>query len=171
MSDCSTNAWAVPKESGIPRHDGTDELVIDVYATPEQIAGARSLRIRQVPGAVFIRRHTCYLVLEYVGSPCNDYRCSFCGKVHNAPRAGNFCPRCGSIVLYIQVPATVEEITLRELPEVQMMEFYTDLAYEEDRLGLEGFDRLVVHDEKGEQPDVYYRRVTAKHDELRGDAE
>ena len=161
MSDCSANAWAVPKESGIPRHDGTDELVIDAYATPEQIAGARSLRIRQAPGAVFAKVDWCTLTVEYAGDPCNDYRCSACGKLHNAPRANAFCPRCGArVALVVEKGAQGGADSISEAPRGKegeaMMELYADLVYEEDQHGL---DRLVVHDENGEHADVYYVRV------------
>ena len=50
-------------------------------------------------GAEFHRRRgTCRLVVEFEGYPCNDYRCTACGKVHNAPRANGYCPRCGAKV-------------------------------------------------------------------------
>ena len=49
-------------------------------------------------GVEFGRRGKCTLTVEYEGFPCNDYRCSACGKVHNGPRANAYCPRCGSRV-------------------------------------------------------------------------
>lgn len=46
----------------------------------------------------FERVRECELVLEFEGAICNDYRCTCCGKVHNAPRRNSYCPRCGAKV-------------------------------------------------------------------------
>ena len=101
MSDCSPNAWAVPRHRDPLGEDG-NELVLDAYIHPDLLDGVRTVRIRQVPGAVFHRRGKCTLTVEMEGYPCNDYRCSACGKMHNAPRAGAYCPRCGAFVTGVE---------------------------------------------------------------------
>ena len=55
-------------------------------------------------GIEFTRRGKCVLTVEHEGYPCNDYRCSACGKVHNAPRPGSYCPRCGCLVAEVVFP-------------------------------------------------------------------
>ena len=107
MSDCSTRAWQVPRDATPPNLDGTDELVVDVMLPEAAIASARTLRIRQLPEAVFVRRKTCTLTVEYEGYPNLDYLCSSCNKIHNAPRQNAFCPRCGA-----RVVAVVNELGL-----------------------------------------------------------
>lgn len=41
---------------------------------------------------------TCTMERVYDGTFNYDYRCSNCGKTHNAPRANERCPRCGAYV-------------------------------------------------------------------------
>ena len=108
MSDCSTRAWQVPRASELPKLDGTDELVIDVMLPAQTIESARTLRIRQLPSAVFHRRRTCTLIIRYRGYPNMDIECSCCGKIHNAPRTDRYCPRCGAWVV-----AVVDETEFR----------------------------------------------------------
>ena len=98
MSCCSPDAWKVPARCERPHLAGSDELVVDSTLPPEMLGHVRSVRLRQMPDAVFSRRETCTLTVEYEGSPCCDFRCSACGKVHNASRIGLFCPRCGARV-------------------------------------------------------------------------
>ena len=98
MSDCSRNAWAVPKAAQMPNFDGTDELVVDSMMEPGEVDAVRTVRVRQLPDAVFVRRATCTLTVVYRGYPCSDFLCSSCGKIHNAPHPDAFCPRCGAVV-------------------------------------------------------------------------
>lgn len=98
MSDCSANAWAVPKAC-VPAGLGDAELVIDTLVPAADLACVRTVRIRQLPDEVFVRRDTCELTVEYEGYPCSDFRCSACGKVHNAPAPQPFCPRCAAEVV------------------------------------------------------------------------
>lgn len=100
MSDCSANAWAVPKACA-PMGRGEAELVIDALMPAAELAGVRSVRIRQLPDEVFVRREACVLTVEYEGYPCSDFRCSACGKVHNAPAPQPFCPRCAAEVAWV----------------------------------------------------------------------
>lgn len=100
MSDCSTRAWMVPAECEPPRL-ADDELVIDSTLPLEMLASVMSVRIRQVPDATFIKLVTCTLTVEYEGYPMSDFRCSACRKVHNAPRPGAYCPRCGAMVVAV----------------------------------------------------------------------
>lgn len=41
---------------------------------------------------------SCTMTLAYRGEPSSAYRCSACGKLHDAPRVHGFCPRCGAEV-------------------------------------------------------------------------
>lgn len=107
MSDCSTRAWQVPRDAAPPNLDGTDDLVIDTFLPKEVIASARTVRIRPFADAVFVRRKTCTLIIRYKGYPNMDIECSCCGKIHNAPRTGRHCPRCGAWVV-----AVVDEVDL-----------------------------------------------------------
>ena len=43
----------------------------------------------------------CEMSLTFKGSPCNDYVCSACGKMHNAPRVSTYCPRCGARIVAV----------------------------------------------------------------------
>ena len=52
----------------------------------------------EVQGIRFNREVECEMTTELEGYPCNDYRCSACGKLHTAPRANERCPRCGAKV-------------------------------------------------------------------------
>lgn len=101
VSDCSPRAWMVPAECELPRLTGTDELVIDSTLPLEMLASVTSVRIRQVPDVMFLKLVTCTLTVEYEGYPMSDFRCSACTKVHNAPRPGAFCPRCGARVVRV----------------------------------------------------------------------
>lgn len=107
MSDCSTRAWDVPRDALPPSLDGTDDLVVDTFLPRELIASASTVRIRPFTDAVFVRRKTCTLIIRYKGYPNMDIECSSCGKIHNAPRAGRFCPRCGAAAV-----AVVDEVDL-----------------------------------------------------------
>lgn len=49
-----------------------------------------------IGGVRFVLERTCSMALTFKGEPCNDYTCSACGKVHNAPRVNEYCPRCGA---------------------------------------------------------------------------
>lgn len=100
MSDCSTRAWMVPAECEPPRL-ADDELVIDSMLPMEMLESVMSVRIRQVPDVMFLKLVTCTLTVEYEGYPMSDFRCSAYTKVHNAPRPGAYCPRCGAMVVGI----------------------------------------------------------------------
>ncbi len=159
VSDCSTNAWAVPARCEKPHFIGDDELVVDSTLPAEMLAQVGSVRIRQMPDVVYRRRETCTMTVEYEGSPCSDYRCSRCGKVHNTPRVGPFCPRCGaSVTSVIGVGEEGEPGPVSDgEEELPMMEVYAEMTYYVDQHG-ELPERIVVHDTDGEMSDVYYRR-------------
>lgn len=63
----------------------------------------------EVCGIRFAREKTCSMATEFRGTPCNDYRCSACGKLHNAPRAHSYCPRCGAKVTDVDGRSVEEE--------------------------------------------------------------
>ena len=113
MSDCSPKAWAVPKDCA-PMAGERDELVLDAFVPPALLASVTTVRIRQLPDEVFQRRGTCVLTVEYEGYPCSDYRCSSCGKLHNAPRPGAYCPRCGAIVREVRLEGGWEGVDWHE---------------------------------------------------------
>ena len=91
MGDCSTNAWRVPKlderEPGVIYSHQLYSREVYENAKAIEIAGVR-----------FYKPVTCTLTRTYHGSPCSDWLCSACGKIHNAPRANAFCPRCAAKV-------------------------------------------------------------------------
>ena len=91
MSDCSTNAWKVPKLKD--REPGV--IYMHQVYSKDYYEGAVAI---EVMGVRFNRARECTMTQTYAGYPCADWQCSACGKTHNAPRANEFCPRCGAIV-------------------------------------------------------------------------
>ena len=49
-------------------------------------------------GTRYEKVRECELEKSFDGTFNYDYTCSSCGKVHNAPRANERCPRCGAHV-------------------------------------------------------------------------
>lgn len=88
MSDCSTRAYDVPDTIKVPR----------MY--PLEIVQ----RIERIDyGGIYFRKEvTCTMTEAYRGTPCSDWECSACGKIHNAPRTGRFCPRCGAKIVEVK---------------------------------------------------------------------
>ena len=49
-------------------------------------------------GTRYERVEECTLERTFDGTFNYDFKCSNCGKIHNAPRANERCPRCGARV-------------------------------------------------------------------------
>lgn len=77
----------------IEKRGGTYEL--DAHAPYSEEVMAHVGYVRYGKRRYALERK-CDMALEFEGTPCNDYRCSNCGKVHNAPRLHRYCPRCGA---------------------------------------------------------------------------
>lgn len=68
-----------------------------------EAADAIAIRFSKRKGdCVWFRKfRECTMTEGFKGSPCNDYTCSACGKMHCAPQVHRFCPRCGSLVVAV----------------------------------------------------------------------
>ena len=66
-------------------------------------ADAMVVRFSEEKGdcAWFVKQRECTMAEGFKGTPCNDYTCSACGKMHCAPQVHRFCPRCGSLVVAV----------------------------------------------------------------------
>ena len=82
--------WHVPRESRAPGVLYQQPLYTQKFY--------ESITAIEVYGIRFARERKCSMTTEFEGTPCNDYRCSACGKLHNAPRVHSHCPRCGAKV-------------------------------------------------------------------------
>ena len=127
MSDCSTAAYEQcgihgqvnwqgglrPSPLSFPRVVNGVKRVADTVDIDGETFGRqpedetwhmRSGRIVAIErdGLVYALRETCTMTQEYAGYPCSDFRCSACGKVHNAPHADEFCSRCGAMVVGVE---------------------------------------------------------------------
>jgi len=83
--------WEVPKT----KDREPDVLYVDSVYSEKIIDGVKAVVMK---GRRFTRERICSLTTAFKGEPCNDYVCSACGKMHNAPRPSTFCPRCGARV-------------------------------------------------------------------------
>ena len=91
MSDCSTNAWKVPKPGD--REPGV--IYSHQLYSKDKYESAKAI---VVAGVRFERVRECVMTQTYAGYPCADWECSACGKTHNAPRTHLVCPRCGAVI-------------------------------------------------------------------------
>ena len=87
--------WRVPKPAD--REPGV--LYVDTVYSKKVLDGVKSVVMQ---GLKFEKERFCSLKVTFHGDPCNDYVCSNCGKMHNAPRSGRFCPRCGAKVTEVE---------------------------------------------------------------------